>query len=84
MNEQGDQGNKKKCANVEKLTIQQQELVDCECARLSRKQEKVCKCGEINYLFGIIHVVLYGYIAFVSMVYGDFMLNLFIFLPLDI
>lgn len=38
----------------------------------------------INYLFGIIHVVLYGYIAFVSMVYGDFMLNLFIFLPLDI
>ncbi len=38
----------------------------------------------INYLFGIIHVILYGLIAFITMVYGDFFLNIFIFLPLDI
>ncbi len=38
----------------------------------------------INFLFGIIHVVLYGIVALFSKVYGDFVLNLFIFLPLDI
>ncbi len=38
----------------------------------------------INYLFGTIHVILYGLIAFSTKVYGDFMLNIFIFLPLDI
>ncbi len=37
-----------------------------------------------NYLFAIIHIILYGYIAFITMVYGDFMLYMFIFLPLDI
>lgn len=38
----------------------------------------------INYLFGIVHVILYGLIAFVTKVYGDFALNIFIFLPMDI
>lgn len=38
----------------------------------------------INYLFGIIHVCLYGLIAFVSNVFGDFALNILIFLPMDI
>lgn len=38
----------------------------------------------MNYFFGIIHVILYGLIAFDSKVYGDFMLNIFIFLPMDI
>lgn len=38
----------------------------------------------INYLFGTIHVILYGIIALGSKVFGDFMLNIFIFLPLDI
>lgn len=38
----------------------------------------------INYLFGIIHVILYGLIAFNTKVYGDFALNIIIFLPMDI
>ncbi len=38
----------------------------------------------MNYLFGTIHVILYGLIAFNSKVYGDFMLNILIFLPMDI
>ncbi len=38
----------------------------------------------MNYLFGIIHVILYGIISFYSKVYGDFVLNILIFLPMDI
>ncbi len=38
----------------------------------------------INYLFGTIHVILYGLIAFNSKVYGDFLLNILVFLPMDL
>ncbi len=36
----------------------------------------------INYLFGFLHIVLYGGISFYNQVYGDFFLNFAIFLPL--
>lgn len=37
-----------------------------------------------NYIYGIIHVITYGTIAYMSTVYGDFILNLFIYLPMSI
>lgn len=37
-----------------------------------------------NYLWGIIHIVLYGTVSLASGVYGDFVLNIFYFLPLNI
>ncbi len=36
-----------------------------------------------NYVFGLIHVLLYGIVSFAIGVYGDFMLNIFIYLPMN-
>ncbi len=36
-----------------------------------------------NYVFGLIHVLLYGIVSFSIGVYGDFMLNIFIYLPMN-
>lgn len=36
-----------------------------------------------NYYFGIVNVVLYAYIAYQSRYYGEVMLNLFYFLPIQ-
>ena len=37
-----------------------------------------------NYPFGIINVIMYAYVAFQSKLYGDFTLNLFYYLPMNI
>ncbi|NQX83653.1 MAG: nicotinamide mononucleotide transporter [Mycoplasmataceae bacterium] len=37
-----------------------------------------------NYFWGIIHIVLYGITSFYARLYGDFMLNIFFFLPTNI
>lgn len=44
----------------------------------------IVKKDNTNYYYGIANVILYGIIAFVSTVYGDFILNIFIFLPLNV
>ncbi len=43
----------------------------------------VAKGKTSNYLFGIINVALYGYISYSSKYYGEAMLNLIYFLPMQ-
>lgn len=43
----------------------------------------VAKRSMANYIFGIINVSLYAYIAYLSRLYGDFILNAFYYLPMQ-
>lgn len=36
-----------------------------------------------NYVFGTVGVLTYGYIAFINRIYGDFMLNILYYLPMQ-
>lgn len=44
----------------------------------------VAKGKILNYPLGIINVIMYGYVAFKSALYGDFTLNIFFYLPMNI
>ena len=37
-----------------------------------------------NFIFGLINAITYSYIAFKSQIYGEYMLNLFYFIPMQI
>ena len=44
----------------------------------------VAKGKILNYPLGIVNVIMYGYVAYKSALYGDFTLNIFFYLPMNI